>query len=470
MRWGRIFEDLLKQWEKPLFPTLGGRRYVDRILVHGGIPDYCLPDFFAHMLTPAIIRPDLAMLDTDEIIFEWLHSTSGRYVTDKPVLRFLEHGGTIANDFVSRCLDMAHRHLETGTVPATEEIGLPARVVDKYREWVAQRDLAVSARVPQLRLVRPQIWLDPYGDGVLLDLPAQTLPAGDIPPDCWWYVSIGGRTIRYPVHAWRRSGAWETEPDRLPLDTVVEEYTVGFEDGRDLRRAWRFPGVGNVPLLAFDTGDGRLIDWHGVLPNRELWLVYPTAECLTVHNGELRETAGVLPGAWAAYSVACWDLGRVDILKLGTQSINVEPDPAALRPRLDGGQPFDSGLHHSQSTLYIGYPPDIVVPLPGHRDPTVEMSRWHLNIRDDRGALRVSALLTQLDRAITFNSGILRLSLQQAGLAAGAFGNFTITMRGPLGRDATFRIALVPALHISGHERARLPDEARRYTSLDLII
>ncbi len=85
MRWGRIFEDLLKQWEKPLFPTLGGRRYVDRILVHGGIPDYCLPDFFAHMLTPAIIRPDLAMLDTDEIIFEWLHSTSGRYVTDKPV-------------------------------------------------------------------------------------------------------------------------------------------------------------------------------------------------------------------------------------------------------------------------------------------------------------------------------------------------------------------------------------------------
>ena len=469
-RWGRIFEDLLRRWGKPLFPTLEGRRYVDRILIHGGIPDYCLPDFFTHMLTPAVTRPDQAMLDLDELIFEWLYATSRRYMTDKPVLRFLEHGGSIANDFVARCLDMASRHLETGVVPAPDEVGLPARVVAKYAEWATQRDAAVSRRAPQLQLARPQIWLDPYGDGVLLDLPPQLLPAGDTPPDCCWSLTIGGRTIRYSVHTVRCSDGWEAEPERLSLDEVADEYIVCFEDGRELRRVWRFSGVGSVPLLVFEPDDGRLISWRDSLPNRELWLVYPATQHLTIDRGELRETAAGLPGAWAGYRAARWDLSSAAVLMLGDRTIPVEPDATALRPWLDGGKLFSGELKRAQPALYIGEPPDIVVPLPGQRDPSAEVKRWHLSIRDDHGAVRVSAPLVQLANAITHAPGVLRLSLQRIGLGTGAFGSFTIAMRGPLGRDATFRIALVPSLRITGHERVRVPDERGRYPDVELVV
>ncbi len=469
-RWGRIFEDVLQKWAKPRFPTLGGRRYVDHILVHGGIPDYCLPDFFLHMLEPAVTRPELVYLDTNELITEWLHTTAGRYMTDKPVLRFLEHGGTIANDFVARCLDMARQYLEFGSVPTAEEVGLPARVVDKYRQWVAQRNIDKSARTSQLRLVRPQIWFDPYGDGVLLDLPVQTLPIGNDSPDCSWHVTINGRTTRYPVHAWKRSGEWETEPDRIPLNEIAESYTIVFEDGRELQRQWRFIGIREVPLLAFDPDEGQLIEWHGVLPNRELWLVYPSKLPLTVHSGELRETAADLPDVWSTYHAERWNLEHVTLLKLGDKDIYVEPDIAVLRPRLDGGHPFSDVLSRGQSILYIGDPPDIVVPLPSRSDLSAEINRWHISIREESGRVLCSMRLSQLAHALTFEDGTLRLSLRSAGLLTNGFGSYVIAMRGPLGRDATFRIALVPSLQISGHEMVRLPNEKGQYIPVELFI
>ena len=64
-----------------MFPDLRGRRYVDLILVHGGIPDYCLSDFFANMLQPAVTQPYYAGMSAGELVEEWLQRTSARYLT-----------------------------------------------------------------------------------------------------------------------------------------------------------------------------------------------------------------------------------------------------------------------------------------------------------------------------------------------------------------------------------------------------
>ena len=45
---GQLFEEILESFGLPLFPDLGGRRYVDLILMHGGIPDYSLSERGGH--------------------------------------------------------------------------------------------------------------------------------------------------------------------------------------------------------------------------------------------------------------------------------------------------------------------------------------------------------------------------------------------------------------------------------------
>src|SRR5437660_7429749 len=71
---GPFFEQFLRDHSLPIFPGLGGRRYVDIILLHGGIPNYSLVDFFAYILHPALLRPELYGTNAREIIATWIDS------------------------------------------------------------------------------------------------------------------------------------------------------------------------------------------------------------------------------------------------------------------------------------------------------------------------------------------------------------------------------------------------------------
>lgn len=58
-RWGRWFLAYLKTRGLPLFDIPGAHTYVGPILMHGGIPDSCLPEFFERVLIPLFRRlPD----------------------------------------------------------------------------------------------------------------------------------------------------------------------------------------------------------------------------------------------------------------------------------------------------------------------------------------------------------------------------------------------------------------------------
>ena len=72
----------------------------------------------------------------------------------------------------------------------------------------------------------------------------------------------------------------------LPLSEAVARLQSGtlpsaalsitFDDGHALRRTWRVQGLRtDIPVLALDPEQGRLLPWKGTLPARELWLLYP---------------------------------------------------------------------------------------------------------------------------------------------------------------------------------------------------
>lgn len=466
-RWGRVFEDTLRAWQKPLFPHLGGRRYVDRILLHGGIPDYCLPDFFEHMLRPALLRPDLMLLDTDDLITDWLTNSSVRFTSDKPVLRFLEYGGALANNFVARCLDMARQYKDTGMLPHAVEAGLPERVIAKYAEWVHQREHVAAQREVQSRLQKPQLWFDPDGDGILLDLPAQRFPVEAHTITVAWQITAGEHTECHEGYVWRHGTYWETEALRIPIDVVAEDYGISLYLDRTLKRHWHFPGVcTTVPVLAFDAQTGLHIPCQGVLPNQELWLVYPASLSVTAEHGLLRGHLDYLPGAWHSYVASCWSLQQAHTLHIGCQAIAIEPDVATLRPQLIGGQLCQQLISTTRLTAYLGGPPDIRIPFLGHREQ--ELGRWRIHIRDQHGTMLTSTLLSEVDFALTSDAGSVVVNLRALGLTHTTFGVFTIMMRGPLGRDATFFIALIPSLVMSGYEQIRLPDKDGHYSDVEL--
>ena len=55
--------------------------------------------------------------------------------TNKPVWRFLEKGGKIADDFVQRCVDLALQADSVEPSSSGEEFGLPQYVVEQFFSW-----------------------------------------------------------------------------------------------------------------------------------------------------------------------------------------------------------------------------------------------------------------------------------------------------------------------------------------------
>ena len=87
--WGRLFFQSLERFSLPTFPGVEGNRYVMRILLHGGIPQSALPNFFEHFLVHLTAHPELAGLGADDLIEYALANTSAQYGLTKPVQRFL---------------------------------------------------------------------------------------------------------------------------------------------------------------------------------------------------------------------------------------------------------------------------------------------------------------------------------------------------------------------------------------------
>src|SRR5262249_16001909 len=116
-----------------------------------------------------------------ELIEEWLHHSSGRYFSDKPVLRFLEYGGQGAIGFVERTRGLAQEFLGGGLGPPAEQGGLPPRVIEAFPPGggggQGRGPIGISQSQNSLRIRRPEIRLDPWGEGFSLDLLPQQIPA-----------------------------------------------------------------------------------------------------------------------------------------------------------------------------------------------------------------------------------------------------------------------------------------------------
>lgn len=481
LQWGQLFEEIVQKLPVVQFPPLGGPRYIGPILAHGGIPDYCLADFFDHFLRPLVTRPEYASLSVEEFIQRRLLQASVTFLTDKPVLRFLQYGGQPAVDFVERCREMALAWEERGEIPSPEALGLPPRVVKGYQDWLEGRARPSLRRRAIYR--SPVLFLDPWGWGPALRLPSQPVPGAGADMKALWLIFLDSPT-KIGVDVRKDEPDWKTVPCDFPLPGPAPEYRVALafarveEDERfpqEVQREWWIPGLREEsPLLWFDPKDGRQLLPQDTLPAGRLWVLRPPDVVLETDPPEslqVTEEFPRMPGEWCDYIGEEVDLSQARRLTVrrGNQPVReytvlgLGPED---QPALVGGRrlPIDD----DRPPFYVGVPPSLRIPLP----PTPRLHRWYVEIRNEGPALppvQVSFTLADLQQDVDVEDGVAVLDLRE-WLGEEPMGTYQVKVRGPLGHKANLAFRILPVLGIAGHDTLYLPEameEARLLVETD---
>ncbi len=480
-QFGLLFEEILDLNGLPLFPDMGGYRYVSLILVHGGIPNYSLSDYFKHLLHPAVTKSIYAALSPAELIEEWLHHASGRYSIDKPVLRFLQYGGLVAVDFVERTRDLAHEFLESGLVPAADQVGLPQRVIEGFHQWAVDKKgfEGEISRPSGFRLHRPEIQFDPWGEGLTLQLLPQQIPATHSQARIDWEVKFDGQIeTTVPVRLERVGYHLQTTPEALVLERHLDACEVSLRLNGETQRTWSYDL--KKPLLVFDPSRGSLLSWDVSLPARPLWLLFPANAALQVTGtAQQVELFRSLPWGWTGFKGEAWDLSQASQLTLHSAgqtilTLPIRRDELAQRPHLVGGT-LQRTFNLTSTPLYLGSPPMVRIPLVGRTSLNEELSRWRFTLYNPWPAtpsldLRRVPLLDLRPHLIQ-HDGYVELPLDTPTLLGETpLGSYVIRLRGPLGRDAELPLRLLPHLDLTGHERLYHPDPKSGPSEIELLI
>lgn len=439
---GRRFRGFLERVGLPTFAHLEGHRNLVPILAHGGIPDYCLEDYF-EVLLKAWRDPELRDLSSTELIEEWRTRSSAFVLIDRPVERFLLHGGQVAADFLGRSLDLLRVAVEDGEVMDAETAGLPARVVLHFREWFAQTGRSASPRgAAGPRIPPPAAYLDPWGIGVVLRLPAVPIPDGM--PAAEWLVDGDGE-----VHAFRAPRslvARESEALEVPMPLVAQVYAVTLRLGSRSERTWRVRGVTpDRPYLAFDGNTGRALSFADVLPAKLVWLVATPDPAIA--DPRVTEVLPPPTGAFRAFQAVALDLSDGRPLVFGDRVVPVESAGCAIE--VESPTPFDGEDSALAAPWIPGTPPILRVRVPPGADPATMRVTVRALGPVSGPALREGLLagLGAPGAGGTPAADEWRLDLAHASLLGPhARGRFQVVVRGLLGSDARLELRIGPSL------------------------
>ncbi|MCX6078384.1 MAG: hypothetical protein NTW32_02520 [Chloroflexi bacterium] len=468
---GQLFEKLLERYGKPQFPDLQEKsmRYVSLILAHGGIPVYCLKDFFVNILLNSATRPQLLALEGDELVDELFKHPSYLLGTDKPVIYFLEYGGKTASNLLDRSRKMLLTWQNTQTLLSADEIGLPPHLITSFAEWTRENGSLSQERASRSRLKRPLLSLDPWGLGVFLFLPAQPVSALNA-SDLYWKVEAGDYQDEIKARTQRRNDQLQTREITLRIKNVTSKISIRFVQG-DNEYEWVIPVYSPEHLiLSFDPANGTI---QNNMLARETWLLYPNQFDLSVQSGagSLLEVLPDLPGDWSMFKLECWDLSsaiRVGLLKSGQlfREINVRSQEKVQPPFLTGGQIVPTDLDENPVPLYAGFPPVLCIPLGRMEDARSELSRWRLTVENigqaepEISSTVTLADLSGMDCSIDDDTAVVYLAAANL-LTSKPTGTFQIAVKGPLGRDITLTLAIAPACSVTGLKNLYIPDRSQ---------
>jgi hypothetical protein len=442
--WGEAFAASLRRLGLPTFPD-SNLRYVGPILMHAGIPAYCLGDFFR--LLAERRRQDPA-LDADGFL-AWAtvpgHESRLSQI-DKPAQRFLLHGGDYAHDIVDRTLDLLDRLTEPE--PDFNAVRLPGYMIEAAKSELAAGHLDLSGAggrrtgaqsgVTARRPARPRIALDPYGQGVHVLLPA----VGDTPDGiARWRVVADGETNTVQSRAMWVGAAEATPQTPYPLDRPVRTVLVSLAGREDLAAELRV--VDHADPVLFFGDDGRRLSAAVSLPRAPVWIMHPADRELEFTGQPERGQPEQVVEPPVPFGWDGWRLRRVsleNVRSVGLQGGRPHPVEVHARPRLLLGDPLPGVATPFGSPVYPA-PPRLCLPQDFDTDV-----RWYAEVRRVGGGAPLAGRTVDPVGEADIWDGVPRPVL----------GAFEVTVRGPLGRGLRRTIVVAEGLSVDYQPRVRL--------------
>jgi hypothetical protein len=430
--WGRAFNTAISRLGMAMFPELSPLS-AEPVLMHAGIPAYCLDDYFRLLLARRRLDPGVDA----ESFLTWATAPGQETCLaslDAPAQRFLLGGGDYAHDVVDRTFDLLDRLTEPS--PDLEAVGLPSYIVEAAKDELAagQLDLSGIGRNRTggrggrtiRRQVQPRIVLDPYGQGVQVLLPAVgEMPAGV----ARWRITADGDTVAVHTRAMWVGAAGTTPQTTCPLDRPARTVLAALAGHEDLAAELRVIDEAD-PVLFFNE-DGRLLTGTASLPRSQVWIIYPADRELefTGEAGQIVEPT--VPVGWDGWRLRLVSLENVQAVGLrGCRSHSVE---LRARPRLLLDDPLPGVATPAGLPVYPA-PPRLH--LPRNLGTTI---RWYAEVR------RVGAGAPLVGRVVG-PAGEVDI---WEGIPRPVLGAFEVTVCGPLGRGLRRTIFIAEGLSVT---------------------
>lgn len=387
---------------------LAAQKYVSRILIHGGIPQYCVHDFIA-LLDRSLGRYGST---ANELMSAWAAMSSTFTNLDVPIERFLTLGGEFAVDYLDRCIDVL-----TDVVDA-DSAGLPSYLVEALLQ---DRDTA-PAPGGTARLTarpRPYVELDPWDfDGPVLVLPAVT--------SAWahasWVVTDSDGTRRSPVSLSNDrtvsigpSNRWEVGLRGASGEALGSTVIAGLADE-------------DPPILLFDSATGRLLPAQRPLDADDVLVLHPEGAVTG------RQEFMGFGGSWSGYTASVVDLEGLTELTIQGRSWPVRRQ---MRPRLDGDPVQGIGGMGGESVF--ASPPRLWLP-PEHA--------WTITVEVNGERTRFTATDLAPD-----GDGFVIIPVPAP------VATVTLRVQGPLGSDLRQTFHVIAGLTLNHSDRVALPGE-----------
>jgi hypothetical protein len=418
-------------------------RYVGPMLAHGGIPKYCLEDFFNLLLR------DMERVggDATELLSFWRTRKSAFFGIDVPVRRFLLYGGELARDVLDRSIDMVREYARSGTLPRSADIGLPPYIVEAFRRRGEKTPVA-SVR-GQRRVARPQVSLDPWSTGG----PHLLLPPVPVGADASWRILADGLLDRV------RASPSESRHVRL---NPAKAWTVTLTDGASTLSETSIEGMDDLPALFFDPVDGLLLGPGTGLRLDDVWVLAPQDARLVGVDpaGETTPLPAVqqLPdptGAWSGFVLRHLRLRGVRAVSVrksaGAPERRVTVRPPAERARIVGA-PIPNVAGEDGSEVFAELP-EVALP----HETVLGRSEWRIR-------LAVDGNWDNLDTAaLPCGAAGLRID---ASVATDRSSRIGLVVQGPLGADLRVAFVYVPGLEVNCPERVILPGDRHGTVSI----
>lgn len=404
--WSKMFLETLGRYGMPRFDALiedqTALPYITRFLMHGGIPRHSLPDYFREFLTKyirALKRTNIPLLQYKQ---EWLEQP---HAIDRPIVRFLEHGGTFANDWVERTVQMAmmvDEYIKRNKSAAFLSQGVlrdtrvPIWVTQEYWEY---RKAAKKVETQSQEISPPRLSLL-HERTIIVDLPSQELQIGTENAVKWVFTcgSAGlTNTETIPVFAHIRGPLLHVEASAKELDYRADAFDMRIElwRGSDIVRTWNFPSE----LLVF-----RLRNTQYQYQRGELKIPSAVIQILTRSQAELMvDGQQITPDSDGESWVYTIDGSACDEVRWDGSVIPFVESADDLGPYLVDGQkialvrPLDAA--HVYDSL-----PNLRIPLSRNATVLEQQHQWRMVITNEtteetvRSRIRLSELIAAIER------------------------------------------------------------------------